>query len=410
MGRTRTDIGLRELIGFLSASTALTALAIDTMLPAFSDMRQAFDFAPGSSRVALVVTAFLLGMASGQMLFGPLSDRFGRKPALTLGFMIYILGALGSTFAPTFGVLLVSRGVWGIGSAGPRVVTLAILRDRFRGDQMARVMVFVQAFFLIVPILAPLWGQLWLSLGTWRWTFGQAVVLATLVSLWSLRLPETLAVENRRSLHLSELARSLREILRTRQTVGMALAQTLMLGSFFPWLGSSELIVSEIYGRGSIYILVFAGSGLAMAAATLLSARVVRAQGSRTMVRRFVLIFVSATLVASIVSWATNGVPPFGLFLILVALAISLETAMTPSTASLALEPMGHIAGIASSVVGTLNFAVGAILGYLIDRQIQGTVTPLFVGMLIYGLMATACVYWATGGPTQRLGASRARP
>ncbi len=392
---------MREFIGFLSAATALTALAIDTMLPAFSDIRQEFGFGAESTRVSLVITVFFIGMATGQFVYGPVSDRFGRKRALLVGLGIYILGAVGSTLAGSFEVLLASRLIWGLGAAGPRVLTMAILRDRYSGDKMARVMLFVQAIFMLVPIFAPLWGQFWLNIGSWRWTFGQAVVLAILVALWSIRLPETLAASDRKSLRLSDIARSVREILTHRQTVGMAMAQTLMLGSFFPWLGSSELIVTKLYNRGSIYALVFGGMGVSMGIATLITSKAVPRFGSRTIARTVMSMFVVIAAASVVVTLASAGLPPFELFLVMVALLISLETASVPNVASLALEPMGHIAGVASSVIGTMNFAIGAFLGYLIDSRIEGTVTPLFVGMLVYGGLAVVCVFWATA-PIER--------
>ncbi len=355
-----------------------------------------------STRVSLAITVFFIGMASGQFVYGPVSDRFGRKRALLVGLGIYSVGAVGSTLAPTFEFLLASRLLWGIGAAGPRVVTLAILRDRYSGDQMARIMLFVQAIFMLVPILAPVWGLLWLTIGSWRWTFGQAVVLAALVALWSTRLPETLAEENKQSLRLSDIARSVKEILTHRQTVGMAMAQTLMLGSFFPWLGSSELIVSKLYGRGNIYALVFGAMGVAMGIATLITSKAVKRFGSLAIARLVLSVFVVGSALAVGLAVMTDGLPPFAVFVLTVASLVSLEVAAGPNIAALALEPMGHIAGVAASVTGTMNLAIGAFLGYLVDSRIEGTVTPLFVGMFVYGSLALACVLWATAKPRTR--------
>lgn len=394
----KRSIGTREFIALLSATTALTALAIDTMLPAFSEIRVAFGFGPESTRVALIVTVFFIGMASGQFVYGPFSDRFGRKKALTLGLVIYCLGAIGTTVAPSFEILLVSRVVWGLGAAGPRVVSLAILRDRYSGDEMARVMLFVQAIFMIVPVLAPMWGRLWLELGDWRWTAGQAVVIAGLVALWSIRLPETLDQADRRAMGLGDIGAALREVASNRQTVGMAFSQTFLLGAFFPWLGSSELIVGDLYGHEDIYPFVFAGTGVAMAAATLTSSRVVKNIGAHRAVRLMLPMLAGLALVTFVVATLSDGLPPFWLFIVLIASLMGLETASTPQVAALALEPMGRLAGTASSAVGTLNFALGAFLGFLVDRQVNDTVTPIFVGFLIYGSLAAVSCWWALGG------------
>lgn len=350
--------------------------------------------------MSLIVTMFFIGLAAGQLVYGPMSDRFGRKRALWVGLGIYVLGAVGTTMAPNFEALLAARVLWGVGAAGPRVVALAILRDRYEGNEMARVMLVVQAVFMIAPILAPVWGQLWLSIGTWRWTFGQAAVAGGLLVLWALRLPETLPAEKRNSLRLADLKQSMAQIARTRQTVGMGLAQTCLFGAFFPWLGSSELIIGEIYQHKSWYPVIFAGMGISMASATIVSSRLVAQHGATRLSRILLVCFVGVSGAGAALSVALDGKPPFWLFLCFIPILLAIQTATTPNVATLALEPMGHIAGLASSIVGTVNFAGGAGLAYLVDSRFEDTVTPLFVGMFVYGTIALLLVRWASGART----------
>jgi DHA1 family bicyclomycin/chloramphenicol resistance-like MFS transporter len=186
-------IGRRELLALLSLTMALTALSIDLMLPAFGEIRAAFGMEPDSSDVAAMVTVFMIGLASVQLLYGPFSDRFGRKPMLYAGFALYALGAAGAALAPSFGLLLLSRFLWGVGAAGPRVIGLAIVRDTYQGDQMARAMSFIMAVFILVPVLAPSVGAAILSFAPWRAVFWFCVIYLVGMALWVLRLPETVS-------------------------------------------------------------------------------------------------------------------------------------------------------------------------------------------------------------------------
>ena len=168
-GRRPRTISQREFIAMLAAISATMALGIDMTLPAFTDIRVGFGLAADSPRVSLTVTLYFLGVASAMLFYGPFTDRFGRKPVLYTGLGLYVLGALGSALAPTFGVLIVSRFIWGIGAAGPRALALAIGRDLYEGDRLARILAVVASVFMVVPAFAPLLGKAVLSFGSWRW-------------------------------------------------------------------------------------------------------------------------------------------------------------------------------------------------------------------------------------------------
>lgn len=205
----------RELLTMISAIMALMALGIDLMLPAFDDIRKAYDLGAGSPETGKVITVFFFGLAVAQLVYGPLADRFGRKPILYIGSIIYLVGAVGSALAPTFELLLLSRFVWGIGAAGSRVVATAIIRDRFAGTAMAKAMSQVMAVFMLVPVLAPTIGTGIIAILPWRSVFWFCAVWAVIVTLWSLRLRESLDPANRRPFRLGSTVRGYTEVAHT---------------------------------------------------------------------------------------------------------------------------------------------------------------------------------------------------
>lgn len=206
---------------------AMTALAIDVMLPAFGEIREAMDLPADSPDTAGLITAFFLGLAIAQLPAGVLADRFGRKPVLHIGLALYALGAIGAMFAPTLGWMLVARFLWGLGAGGPRVVAVAIVRDRYAGDQMARMMSLVMAMFILIPIVAPSIGSALLAVGPWQLVFGFCAVAATAVNVWAVRLPETLHPEHRRPLQLRPVLVGAKTVVRSRETVLLGVALTL---------------------------------------------------------------------------------------------------------------------------------------------------------------------------------------
>jgi len=191
-----------EFLGLMAAASATVAIAIDAMLPAFADVRQHFGLAATSSSSAMIVTVFMAGVGVGQLVYGTLADRFGRKPVFMAGLLLYVFAGFATALAPTLGTMLAGRFLWGLGAAGPRIVSQAMLRDRFRGDVLARAMAIVLTVFLVVPTLAPLLGQAVLQLGSWRYTFAIGPILATVVVLWSTRVSESLQASMRRPLDL----------------------------------------------------------------------------------------------------------------------------------------------------------------------------------------------------------------
>lgn len=388
-------VGPRELLILISAIMALMALAIDLMLPAFDDIRAAFDLAPDSNEVARVITVFFLGLAVAQVVWGPLADRFGRKPVLAGGMIIYTLGAVGSALAPSFDFLLLSRFVWGLGAAGSRVVAMAIIRDSFEGTRMAKAMSQVMAVFMIIPVLAPSVGAVIVAVAPWRGVFWFCVAWVGIITVWSQRLPETLDPAHRQELRWGPVMAGFGRVSRTRLTAGYTLATIFLQATFTSWLGSSELIVTDIFGREGQFPLVFGAVAVLFALGAILNSRVVGRLGVRSVVHRAfaALVVLAAILVA--IAWASDGRPAFWLFMPILALVLACNMFLMPNLNAAAMEPVGDIAGTASSLTGAARMAGGALLGAIVDSRLDDTVTPFAVGLLVIAVAAAATI-WLT--------------
>ena len=379
----------------MAAASATVAISIDAMLPAFSNVREYLGLPADSSSAALIVTVFFAGLGIGQFVYGPLADRFGRKPVFMAGLILYVVAGFATTLASSLAWMLVGRFFWGLGAAGPRIVSQALLRDRFRGDALARAMAVIVTVFLIVPTLAPALGQLLLQFGSWRYTFAVGPVFGLIVALWSTRLTESLNPADRRPIDLRSLGKTVGLILMTRRTLGNALALMFMSAAFLPYLGSSERMYGEIYGRGDTFFLWFAIGSIVMAGFTLLSARVVRRIGARrTTAGAFIFLLVVAVVNVAI-TIGSDGVPAFAFFVVGTILMIALQTALTPLLTSGALDEVGQVAGTAASTIGVISLLGGALLSLFVDGAIGLTVTPFAFGFLVFSLTAAVAAAWA---------------
>lgn len=393
-----------EMVALLAAITAMIALAIDSMLPAFASVREAFGLAPDSTSVALVITVFFLGLGVGQFLYGPVSDRFGRRPVLLSAMGAYVVLGFATAAAPTLPVVLGLRFVWGIAAAGPRVVATAIVRDRFSGDQMAKVMSIMMAIFLIVPAIAPTIGALALQLGSWRTTFATPPLLAMALWVWAWRIEESLPIERRRPLDFSATFAATREVLTTRHTVGHLAALTFALSAFLPYLASGERIYGQIYGEAERFPLWFAISSITTAIAAVTASRTVERYGAANVLRLVLLTFAGGSAMLAVAAALTGGVPPFWLFFAMMCTILSSFGVASALLNSIAMEPMGHIAGTASATIGTISFVSASVLSSLVDRIIGATVTPFATSFLVYAVLAILATQWARAASPIRTG------
>ncbi|MFN8442985.1 MAG: MFS transporter [Caldilineaceae bacterium] len=390
----RKAIKSGELIALIACIMMLTAVAIDIMLPAFDDLRQSFGLRKESTVTAQIVTFFFLGQI-GQLVYGPLSDRFGRLAILRIGFLLYIGGCVATAFLPNLQAILAARFVVGMGAAAMTVSAVACVRDRFVGDRMARTMSLVLTIFLFVPVIAPFVGSAILAVTSWQGVFLTPAWIAIVVLIWSFRLDESLAPERRLPLDGRTLLGSARLVLSNQLFTRYTTITVILFSAFSSYIGSSERIIGEIYGRPELFVWLFAAVGVTMALFTFVNAQLVGRIGAQRAIRFLLLTYL---LVASILFGLTlwrQGTPNLYVFFICVALLQGIQVAISPNSSALALEPLGATAGMAAAINGAAFFVVGSMLGSLIDRLLVNSITPLAVGYLLAGLVANALVYVA---------------
>ncbi len=376
-------MGQRELLTLMSAIMALMALGIDTMLPAFNEIRETFDLGDASPRAGQVITVFFMGLAVAQLVWGPVADRFGRKPVLYAGSAIYIVGAAGSALAPTFELLLLSRFVWGLGAAGARVVATAIIRDRFEGSEMAKAMSQVMAVFMLVPILAPSIGAGIIAVLPWRAIFWFCLIFAVVITLWSMRMRESLDPANRRPLELRSTVSGYAEVARTPVTSGYTTATIFLQGVFTTYLASSELIISEVFDREDQFPLIFGVVAVFFAAGAILNGRIVVRVGVHRLINTVYAVLIPLTLLLCAISITFGGQPSIWLYMPVLALSLASFMFLMPNLNTAALGPVGHLAGTASAYGGAIRMAGGAVLGTIISAFVSDSTTPFSIGIAI---------------------------
>ncbi|MCP5032776.1 MAG: multidrug effflux MFS transporter [Actinomycetia bacterium] len=390
---TEPSLGRRELIALLSMVMAMAALGIDMMLPAFDDIRTTFGMASDSNEVARTVTTYFIGIAVAPVFYGIFSDRFGRKPVLYVGGVIYILGAIGSALAPTFGLLLVARFVWGIGAAGGRILTTAVVRDTQRGDQMARTMSYIMTVFILVPVLAPALGAIVASLGSWRLVFWTAALLTAALLVWSLRLGETLDPDNRQPIRWAGLKTAIVRLLSQRATLIPLLALMCLMGVMSSYLASSQLLVGELFDRGDQFPVVFGAVAVVLGAAAFFNGRLVGRVGIRSILGPSAITYLVAGLATVAISVSADGSPQFWVFMPALTVAMAMQMLLVPNLNTLAMEPVGDIAGIAAAILGSMSTAGGAFMGAIVDQQMGPSVTPLAIAVAGAGVVVTILVH-----------------
>jgi DHA1 family bicyclomycin/chloramphenicol resistance-like MFS transporter len=332
-----------------------------------------------------------VGFAAAHLVWGPLADRFGRKPTLLVGLAFYVAASVGAALAPNFGGLLAARFAQGLAAASTRVIALALVRDCYAGRAMGRVMSLVMMVFMIVPILAPSIGQLVLLVAPWRWMFGLLLGGGVAMLLWvAWRLPETLHPEYRRRLRVGPLVGAYREAVSYRVTLGYMLALGVIFGALFGFLTSAQQVMQEVFGLGLWFTVAFAGIAGLMSAASFTNARLVERLGMRRLGHGALVAFTLLSVVQF--ALAAAGVEVFVVFFVLQAGTLFLFGFIGANFNALAMEPVGHIAGTAAALVGFTQTFLGAVLGSLVGQAYDGTTLPLAAGYALLGLATLAIV------------------
>ncbi|WP_082017871.1 multidrug effflux MFS transporter [Leisingera sp. ANG-Vp] len=378
-----------EFIALIAMMFATIALSIDAMLPALPEIGQTLS-PDNINQAQLVLTSFVLGMGLGTFFTGPLSDAFGRKPVVAAGCVLYVASALTAWLSPSLEVLLISRVLMGIGAAGPRIVGVAVVRDLYSGREMARLMSIAMMIFMIVPAIAPLMGAGIIAISSWRAIFLSFALFATVIVLWtSFRLPETLAVEDRRAFRTPLLMAAVKEMM-AHPTVRLSIfVQTLCLGMLFTMLTMVQPVYDIIFGRADSFPYWFGLVAAISGTASLLNAAIVVRIG----MRRIVTVSLAAQILITgaillISGWSLPDPWMFGLFVAWQASVFFMVGTTVGNLNAMAMEPMGHIAGMAASVIGAISTVLAAAIAAPVGLLFDGSLVPLAAGLLIMACIA----------------------
>jgi MFS transporter, DHA1 family, multidrug resistance protein len=385
-----------EFISLAAALMALNALAIDIMLPGLQQIGASLGVVSENER-QFVISAYFGGMGLALLFYGPASDRFGRRAPILAGLTIYVAAALCAAFAPNFETLLLLRFVQGIGAASTRVIAVSMVRDRFGGRQMAEVMSLIFMVFMVIPVIAPSIGQMVMLFAEWHMIFVCMGTIALLISLWTVaRMPETLAPEDRRPLSFKAVGIAFGTVLSNRISLFYTLASTIVFGALFGFINSAQQIYVGIYELGVWFPVVFAGVAGLMALSSFLNSRLVNRLGMRKLSHGAVIGF---TIVSAVwLVWSLFETVPIVGFVALFALAMFQFGWIGSNFNSIAMEPMGHIAGSASSVQGFVQTLGGGVVGAIVGQSFNGTTTPLAAAFTLFGLLSLAMVLLAERG------------
>lgn len=387
-----------EFIALAAFLMAINSLAIDIMLPALQQIGASLNVESENHR-QFVVSSYLLGFGFAQLIYGPLSDRFGRRIPLLAGIGIYICSSLGSALIPTFEGLLILRFVQGLGSAATRVITISIVRDIYGGRQMAEVMSLIMMVFMIVPVIAPGSGQIIMLFGSWHLIFLFIAVMAAIIAGWAyLRLPETLRPENVRPFTAKSVLGGFKLVLTNRIALCYTIASTFIFGSLFGFINSAQQIYVGIYGLGVYFPFAFAGVAVFMSMSSFLNSRLVGKFGMRRLSHGALLGFITINTIWLLALVFGPHPMPFFLFIGFFGLAMFQFGWIGSNFNSLAMEPLGHVAGTASSVLGFMITVGGALIGAGIGQAFNGTALPMVAGYFTVSIIGLVFVLIAEKG------------
>ncbi|MEL6857429.1 MAG: multidrug effflux MFS transporter [Pseudomonadota bacterium] len=380
-----------ELVSMVAALMALNALAIDIMLPALSNISEHYNLQHDNDQ-QLVIFAYIAGFGAPQLVFGPISDRFGRKGLLSLCLVGYAIAGLACILTNSFMTLLIARFIQGIFASGVRVIAVSIVRDLLAGRAMARIMSLVMTVFMVVPILAPTIGAGVMLVAPWQWTFGLLSVAAMLNLIWiQMRLPETLPDRDRQPLNPQQTGRAYWQVLTTRITLGYMCASGVIFGALFAFVAASEQIFTDVFEQHETFALWFAGVAAALAIANYTNAKIVEKYGMRRISHSVLILFIALALL-NVLTLNTIG-EKLWIFYPLFCLTFGCFGMLGANFTALAMEPQGKIAGTASAAYGFASTTVSSFIGYLVASQFDGTIAPFMWGFVILGVSSLSIIF-----------------
>ena len=388
MSRRTEPLPFPEFVVMLALMVSIVAMATDIVLPALGVIAR--DLGVDQRNDAqLVVSSLFAGFGVGQLLAGPISDTIGRKRTIYLGYGVFVVGALLSVYADDLSMMLAGRVLQGLGAAPARIVSMALVRDTYSGRAMARVMSVVMAVFIIVPAVSPAVGQLVIEIGTWHDAFWLLIGLAVTCFLWfGLRQPETLPADKRRPFSFKAIRDGVREALAMPQVGGYILCAGCVFGAFLGYLSSAQQVFQVAYDKGALFPIYFGVVALALGAASITNSRIVMRLGMRYITRRALIAMASLSLAFLVPVLLTDGLPPFWAFLTWLMAAFFCVGMLFGNLNAMAMEPLGHMAGLGAALVGAGMTLISLPLGWTVGRLFDGGVTPLVGGYAVLGSIA----------------------
>lgn len=378
----------KEFIALFALMMSLTALSMDSMLPAFPNIAQALAI-EDYQQTQWIVSVMIFGMVFGEIFFGPLSDAIGRKKSVLLGIGIYIIGSIIALSASSIEVFLIGRMVQGFGVAGPKIASRALVRDLYKGAAMARIMSFVMMVFILVPLLAPSIGQLVMQVADWRWIFVLLITQASIAAIWlMLRQSETLLEENRIPLNRKRLITDVRIIVGHRDVMAFTVLLGCIFGGLMLHISTAQSIFQDVYQTGDRFPLYFAMLAIGSSVISFSNGKIVQRVGMLRCVIAALSVLLATSFILLLSTLYFDGVPPFGLFMGLGMIMFSCFGMVFGNVNAMAMEPLGKMAGLGSSVISSLSSFIAIVLSTLAGLFYHFTVTPLASGFVIFSVLA----------------------
>lgn len=396
VGAARAGFREPNFIIFMAVVISIVAFSIDMMLPALLDIGNEYRLTDPND-TQLVIIAFIFAFGLSQLLFGPLTDAFGRRNILIGSLVCFAIVSVGALFAPNFETLLLARALAGVSAGAARTSSQAVIRDCFVSNDMARIMSHVMAVFMVAPLFAPLIGQFIIYLANWHWIFlflGIGGAITAIVG--AVNLKETLNEDNRRPLSAKRVSQAFLESLTYRRSTGYTLVSVAFTGALFTYVITTAQVFGELYGLGDKFIYAFIAAAGGLTASSVINGKLVKKIALRKIVHRALIAFLFLTSCFFVLAYL--DLVPFAVMLGVTISTMFLFGFVATNTAAIALEPMGHIAGTASSVINTISVSGGAFIGGVIGQLYDGTIIPMATGYLILAIVGVAAAFWGERG------------
>ena len=379
-----------EFVALMASLMSIVALSIDALLPALDVIGSSIGITDTKDYQLLIIMIFM-GLGIGQLFFGPISDTLGRKPVVYIGFGIFIIASFICIYAPNLEIMLFGRILQGIGLSAPRTISISIVRDTYSGDYMARIMSFITVVFILVPIIAPALGKFVLDHYSWQTIFYIQLVFSILVSVWFyFRQPETLHEEYRVKFSSHVFIDGLKEIIKHKTTIGYTLISGFITGSFMVYLSTSQQVFQQQYHLIEEFPYIFAALAISVGTATFLNGNLVIRFGMEKLVTIALVAFFLISLVYIILFSGQNVNPSIGILLSFFGLQFFAIGFLFGNLRALAMQPIGHIAGIGASITGFISTLMAVPISTYIGRFVADTTLPLFTGFLICSILSIA--------------------